>query len=159
MAYVRSRITQAEMLSTALVEAYRDKQGRPRQRLLANLHGEPTELKALAKLIFMMDTLSAERDELAPQVEDIMSRRHNERTPDERLVLTRYVQIVNKQVALQKDGVVINQHCTATPDELEAAVQAHAQEARNAASEVLGRSFMHHQELKQAKAKLRRLMS
>jgi hypothetical protein len=35
MAYVRK---QAGSLSTTLVEAYRDKSGRPRQRILANLH-------------------------------------------------------------------------------------------------------------------------
>jgi hypothetical protein len=33
-----------------LVEAYRDAQGRPRQRRLANLHGEPDGLQALARL-------------------------------------------------------------------------------------------------------------
>ena len=158
MPYVRSRTTKAGTLSTALVEAYRDN-GRPRQRLLANLHGEPTALKALAKLIVMMDTLCVERDELAPQVEDILSRKDNERTPDERRAMKRYVQIADTLVAIQKDADVIDRHCTATPDELEAAAQAHAKEAGNTVNEVLGRSFMHHQELKRAKAKLRRLMS
>ena len=157
MPFVRSRTTKTGTLSTALVEAYRDN-GRPRQRLLANLHGEPTALKALAKLIFMMDTLSAEMDELAPQVDGIMSK-ENERTPDERRVLKRYVQIADTLAALQKDADIIDRHCTVTPDELEAVVQAHAKEAGNAVSEVLGRSYMRHQELKQAKAKLRRLMS
>ena len=63
MAYVRTRTTKAGTLSTALVEAYRDAQGRPRQRLIANLHGEPTPLRALAKLIVLRDTLHGELKE------------------------------------------------------------------------------------------------
>jgi hypothetical protein len=50
MAYVRQRTTKTGAVSTALVESYRDAQGRPRQRLLANLHGEPDTLRALARL-------------------------------------------------------------------------------------------------------------
>jgi hypothetical protein len=46
---VRKRTTKAGTVSTALVESYRDDQGRPRQRLIANLHGEPDPLRALAK--------------------------------------------------------------------------------------------------------------
>ena len=83
----------------------------------------------------------------------------NERTRDERRVLKRYLQIVDTLAALRKDGDVIDRHCTVTPRQLEAAVQAHAKETGNALKEVLGRSFMHDQALKQAKAKLRRLMS
>src|SRR5262249_10915318 len=47
MAFVRKRITKAGSVSTTLVEAYRDDQGRPRQRVLANLHGESDTLCAL----------------------------------------------------------------------------------------------------------------
>ena len=50
MAFVRKRTTKAGSVSTTLVEAYRDKNDRPRQRILANLHGEPDTLGALAKL-------------------------------------------------------------------------------------------------------------
>jgi hypothetical protein len=35
MAYIKTRTTKAGSISTALVEAYRDEKGRPRQRLLA----------------------------------------------------------------------------------------------------------------------------
>ena len=63
MAYVRKRTTKAGSPSTTLVEAYRDRRGRPRQRVLANLHGEPDTLRALAKLACMHEVLSEQRME------------------------------------------------------------------------------------------------
>src|SRR6516164_4413414 len=66
MAYVRKRTTKAGSVSTMLVEAYRDKNGHPRQRILANMHGEPDTLRALAKLAAMRE----ERDWLAQQAAD-----------------------------------------------------------------------------------------
>jgi len=45
--------TKAGMLSTTLIEAYRDENGLPRQRVLANLRGETNTLRALAKLAVM----------------------------------------------------------------------------------------------------------
>src|SRR5437016_5667784 len=68
MAYVRRRTTQAGMVSTPLVEAYRDDQGRPRQRVLANLHGEPDTFHALAKLAAQRESLRQTREWLAKQV-------------------------------------------------------------------------------------------
>jgi hypothetical protein len=65
MAFVRKRITIAGTVSTCLVEGYRDAQGRPRQRLLANLHGEPDTLRALARLTVRRTSLLADRKELA----------------------------------------------------------------------------------------------
>ena len=50
MAFVRQRKTKAGSSSTALVGAHRDDQGRPRQRVLANLYGAQDTLTALAKL-------------------------------------------------------------------------------------------------------------
>jgi len=50
MAYIKTRKTSSGAISTSLVEAYRDAQGRPRQRIIANLHGEPDVTSALAKL-------------------------------------------------------------------------------------------------------------
>ena len=70
MPYVRSRTTKAGTPSTALVDAYRDKEGRPRQRLLASLHGEPTTLRALAKLAALRDDLRKERKKLALEAID-----------------------------------------------------------------------------------------
>src|SRR6516164_9919101 len=70
MAYVRKRTTKAGSVSTMLVEAYRDKSGHPRQRILANMHGEPDTLRALAKLAAMREGLRQERDWLAQQAAD-----------------------------------------------------------------------------------------
>jgi len=70
MAYVRKRTTKAGSVSTMLVEAYRDKNGHPRQRILANMHGEPDTLRALAKLAAMREALRQERDWLAQQAAD-----------------------------------------------------------------------------------------
>ena len=50
MTFVRKRTSKAGSVSTALVEAYRDQAGKPRQRILANLHGAETTLEALARL-------------------------------------------------------------------------------------------------------------
>jgi hypothetical protein len=63
MAYVRKRTTKAGSPSTTLVEAYWDRCGRPRQRVLTNLHGEPDMLRALAKLAIMHEGLSEQRKE------------------------------------------------------------------------------------------------
>ena len=65
MAYVVRRVTKAGAVSTALVESYRDEQGRPRQRLLANLHGEPNTSRGLARLAVRRTKLLAERKEMA----------------------------------------------------------------------------------------------
>jgi hypothetical protein len=46
-----------------LIEAYRDKSGRPRQRILANLYGEQDTLRALAKLTIKHDVLLAQGEE------------------------------------------------------------------------------------------------
>jgi len=64
MAYIKRCTTKAGTVSTALVEAYRDNQGRPRQRLLANLYGEPDTLRALAKLAAQREALRKEMGEL-----------------------------------------------------------------------------------------------
>jgi hypothetical protein len=63
MPYVRTRTTKAGATSTTLVEAYRDEKGRPRQRVLANLHGEPDALSALVKLAYQREELQKFRDE------------------------------------------------------------------------------------------------
>jgi len=70
MAFIRKRTSKNGKLSTALIEAYRDKAGRPCQRILANLHGEPDTLHALAKIAAMREGLRKEREWLAKQVAD-----------------------------------------------------------------------------------------
>lgn len=64
MAYIRRRASKNGSVSTILVESYRDDQGRPRERALANLHGESTCLDALAKLTVQIEELRTHRDEL-----------------------------------------------------------------------------------------------
>ncbi len=67
MAFVRRRATTSGGLfttpgvCTTLVESYRDTSGRPRQRILANLHGEATTLEALAKLAALRERLREEK--------------------------------------------------------------------------------------------------
>ena len=68
MAFVRKRETKTGAVSTTLVEGYRDDGGRPRQRVLANLHGAETTLEALARLAAQRQELRKERAELAPEV-------------------------------------------------------------------------------------------
>ena len=51
MAFVRRRTTPGGTLVTTLMESFRDEQGRPRQRTLANLHGAASADEALARLI------------------------------------------------------------------------------------------------------------
>jgi hypothetical protein len=182
MAYVHRRTTKAGLQSTALVEAYRDDQGRPRQRRLANLHGEPDPLRALAKLAVQRDALRKERDALAAEAvhadrfyETISSnalaagpggitalystaeRKEIDRLMRQRERLLKRLAAVNRILArIQKDGVVIKKHCAATPDEVQAAIKAHQAERDKAEAEMLGLEFAQHMGRK-AKAKLRRL--
>lgn len=70
MAYVKTRTVGSRATSTALVESCRDAEGRPRQRVLANLRGEPNVLSALAKLAARRDALRKEQEVLATKAVD-----------------------------------------------------------------------------------------
>jgi hypothetical protein len=169
--------TRAGTISTALVEAYRDKQGRPRQRVLANLRGEPEPLKALAKLAAQREVLRKEGKVLVAEAEaanqfyevvtqnalhgfqysaeqrkeidDLMRQR-------ERL-LKRLAKVEASLAAIEKDGIIIKKHCTASPDEIQAAIWAYKTELRDAEALVFGLELAANDELKRAKAALRRL--
>jgi chromosome segregation ATPase len=177
MAYVRTRTTRAGTISSALVEAYRDKQGRPRQRVLANLRGEPDPLKALAKLAAQRQALRKESKALVAEAEaanrfyevvtqsvlhgvqysaeqrkeidDLMRQR-------ERL-LKRFAKVEASLAAVEKEGAIIKKHCTASPDEIQAAIRAYKTELRDAEALVFGLELAANDELKRAKAALRRL--
>ena len=130
MAYVRTRTTKAGTLSTALVEAYRDAQGRPRQRLLANLHSEPTPLQALAKLAALRAALRKEKEALAAEAVDadrfyevvtqdtLHGHRYSaaERKEIDHLMrqrarlLRRLARVERDLAAIQRDGVAIKKH-------------------------------------------------
>jgi aspartate ammonia-lyase len=179
MAFVRTR-TKGGSVSTALVEAYRDEQGRPRQRLLANLHGEPDTLSALAKLAARRDDLRKEQDKLAAdkvhadkfyeivtlntlqgaqysgeereEIDTLMKQR-------ERL-LKRMAKIEADLATIQKDGAAIKKHCSATADEVQAAIRAYKEKLQDAEYLVAGMEFgLLQMQLTEAKAKLRRLQS
>jgi hypothetical protein len=157
MAFVVRRTTKAGSLSTALVESYRDEQGRPRHRLLANLHGEPDPLRALAKLVVMHDALSEQRWEEHAEpsgsgagfvlVTERALTKHNHRI----------VQIDRQLAVIERDMAAVNKHCTASDDELQDAIQAHMQKFTDTFHEVAGRGSAYRQQLKAAKARLRRL--
>ena len=68
MAFVRKRTTKSGRVITALIESYRDENGRPRQRTLANLYGADDALAALAKLAAQRERLRDEKKKLAPEV-------------------------------------------------------------------------------------------
>jgi hypothetical protein len=128
MAYVRKRTTKAGSVSTTLVESYRDETGRPRQRILANLHGEPDTLRALAKLAAKHDLLLELREEehAEPTKEGVGFVLVTERA------LTQYdrrvAQIDRELAAIKQELAVINMHCSASDDELQEAIQRHKAE-------------------------------
>ncbi len=179
MAYVKTRTTRSGAISTALVEAYRDEKGRPRQRVLANLHGEPDVLSALAKLAARRDALRKEKEELAAEAVDankfyevvtlktLHGHRYNatERKEVDGLLkarerlLKRTATVEADLAAIQKDGVVIKRRCSATPDEIQAAIRAYKQKLDDAEALAAGMEYAQQVGIKEAKAKLRRLLA
>jgi hypothetical protein len=177
MAYVKTR-TRGGSVSTALVEAYRDPQGRPRQRVLANLHGEPDLVSALAKLAVLRADLQEEKGPLAAEVvkadEEIYENgtRYSvdevEYTAAERKeigmgmrqgMLARLAEIDVDLATIQKDGVVIKKHCTGTPEQIQSAIKAYKLKLRDAEALAMGMEFSLGSRLAGTKAKLRRLQS
>ena len=178
MAYVRQRTTKAGVQSTALVESYRDGKGRPRQRLLANLHGEPDTLRALAKLAAQRDFLRKEMEASttdvmhANQFYEIVTQKtlhgHKYSAPERKEIdglmrdrdrlLKRLAKVERDLATIANDGAIIKKHCTAAPDEIQAAIKAYKKELRDAECMVLGLEInLKGMMLKDAKAKLRRL--
>jgi chromosome segregation ATPase len=175
MAYVKTRTTGAGSVSTALVEAYRDESGRPRQRLLANLHGEPDTLSALAKLAARRDALRKEKDALTADAAEanrfyevvttntLQGRQYSasERKEIDTLLrqrdrlVARLAKIETDLATIQRDGIAIKKHCSATPDKIQAAIKAYKQKLDDADAQAVGGEYM----LKEAKAKLRRLQA
>jgi hypothetical protein len=96
---------------------------RPRQRLIANLHGEPDPLRALAKITMMWDGLQAELEELVE-----MPPGNNQSSEQRADWLRRFEKIERNLAALGKDGAAVEKHCTATEDELQAAIDIHLKE-------------------------------
>jgi hypothetical protein len=95
VAYIRRKASKNGSVSTTLVETYRDDQGRPRERALANLHGESTSLDALAKLTVQIEELRTHRDELTAKADDgfVMS------------------YVARKLAILEQERAIIAAHC------------------------------------------------
>jgi hypothetical protein len=151
MTHVRRRTTKAGSISTALVESYRDEKGRPRQRLLANLHGEPDTVSAVAKLEFKRDGLRKHRDEWPGSEDDT----GNE---DDRMMMADYFE--EGLASLENEISVIKKHCSANTDEIQAAIAAHKIALDDAVAIAIGSlMYVHRHEdaHKAAKAKLRRI--
>lgn len=160
-----------------MVEAYRDDQGRPRQRVLANLHGEPDTLSALAKLAAQRELLRQEREKLAKdlphanQFYEIVTHNalHGHRySNDERREIGRLIKMrerLLKRLAtidaalatIQKDGAVIKRHCLASPDKVQAAIKAYQARYREAEAAMLGTEVMFRMQRTKVGANLRRL--
>jgi hypothetical protein len=168
MAFVRTRGT-----TTTLIEAYRDDSGRSRQRPLANLHGEPDLLSALAKLAARRDDLRKEKAALAADAVDankfyeivtlnsLQGKQYSAAKRKEidtlmrqrNRLLARMAKVEVALAAIQKDGAAIKKHCNASPDEVQAAIRAFKEKLHEAEAMSLGLEFG----FKEAKAKLRRL--
>ena len=164
MAYIRKRTTKTGAVSTALVEAYRDRQGRPRQRILANLHGEPNVLAALAKLWVNRKALEIERDGLVEELREFSSVALDgsggpsalmvQSEPGMRLGTTNAaLAIIDREIP------VLLEHCDASDEEIDAAAQAFSKRRADAANAVLGMMLVHSGQLREAKRAFRRLVT
>lgn len=162
MPFVRSRATKAGTVSTALVESYRDEHGKPRQRILANLHGAPDAVHALGKLAVQRDRLRKERAELEPDIphvekfyETVTLATLNGHVfdPEERneidhllkackRLLKHVAEIDSRLAQIQRDGATIKRYCTASPEEIRAAVREYAAELDRAEALSHGSKFV-----------------
>src|SRR5262245_35857587 len=115
MAYVRTRTSMAGTVSTALMKAYRDDQGRPRQRLIVNLHGEPDALCALAKLTYMRKRLVDEWNESVTT---------KDKTSNAGWRWRREKQIDRGLAVIERDKAILEKHCSVSAEELYTAMDA-----------------------------------
>jgi hypothetical protein len=151
--FVRKRTTKAGSVSTALVEAYRDHNGRPRHRILANLHGEPDALSAIAKLIWLRVVGWSEQDEL---YKDLKQTSETDWRAKDRL-LKRFDQIEATVARIDREEAAIRKYCSATDEEIKAAYKAFAERLRDAAHYALGVRMIEGKRIKDADTRLRRL--
>ena len=158
MAFVRRRTTKAGTVSTTLVESYRNEQGEPRQRVVANLHGADTPLEALAKLAAQREQLREERAALEPDVEGAArfyesitaaslgghkfapdERREIDRLMAARRRLLRRAEKLDAALArIRRDGVAIKKHVTASDDQIQAAIRDYKEQIKRAEAAMLG---------------------
>jgi hypothetical protein len=160
MAFVRTRKKPhgpdeyGDTISTTLLEAYREN-GRVRQRILANLHGEPDTLSALAKLAAMRADLREERKALAENREhanefyrivtqtalqggqySAVDRESIDKALRERdRLLKRMTQVDAMLAVIERDGPAIKKHCKATPAEIQTAIRKYKRRVAEAEAE------------------------
>jgi hypothetical protein len=120
--FIRKRTTKAGSISTALVEAYRDHNGRPRHRILPNLHGESDVLSALAKLTVLRTALRGEQALMLEEVEEISG--VDEKRQLARRLLPRFQQIEAIIPRIEREEAAIRKYCSASDEEFEAACEA-----------------------------------
>jgi hypothetical protein len=142
MAYVRIRTTKSGSVSTALVEAYRDEKGRPRQRLIANLHGETTVVAALAKLSVYAEGLRIERTAL---IEELPAALDASGRPGALMVQSKPGRELNavtaKLAATEREMAVLVRHCQASDEEINAAAELHRKVLSDTARAALGAHY------------------
>jgi hypothetical protein len=143
MAFIRKRTTKNGIVSTSLVESYREG-GRPKHRTIANLHGAETLAVALGRLAAERDKLRKERSQLEITeaeafyevftAETLAGRVWNieERKEIDRLLrlrkhrLRRAEQIDTRLARIQREGGAIKRYCSATDDEIRTEAAKHA---------------------------------
>lgn len=166
MAFIRKRTTKNGVVSTALVEAYRDG-GKPRHRIIANLRGAESLTVALGRLAAERDKLRKERDGLdlddAAKFYEIITTKtmagrvwtHEERKEIDPLmrkrnrVVRRAEQIDTRLARIQREGAAIKKHCTATADEIRAEADKHAKKFSDREAMELGMKMMMFQGIEQ----------
>jgi hypothetical protein len=74
-------------------------------------------------------------------------------------LLKRMSKVERDLAAIQRDGAAIKKHCTATAAEIQTAIKAHKREQYDAKCLALGVEYALKERIREAKAKLRRLMS
>ena len=72
-------------------------------------------------------------------------------------LLKRMAQVDAALAVIQRDGAVVKKHCSATPEEIQAAIQTYRERQHDAQCLVMGLEFAGKEQLKEAKATLRRL--
>ena len=150
MAFIRKQITKTGAVSTALVNSYRDG-GKVRHRLIANLHGAETLAIALGQLAAERDRLRKERAKQEPDLEavrwvhktmflaDLAGDRYggfdmektspqeiNSRYREAGKILKRVAEMNSRLDQIQREGVAIKKHCTASKVEIRAEAEKHA---------------------------------
>jgi hypothetical protein len=137
--------------------------GRPRQRLLANLHGEPDVLRALARLSLQRMQLLEERHELKTKgvasVLDEDDEWLQTRTPAS--LQRELIQRIDAQLPeVDAELRILKRHCPANAEQISAAIEAYRRELETALAMAMGAILVtgqHETAAKKAKATLKRM--